>query len=74
MSTELTDNQLRGHKGALHNPRGSDEAKEHAQQVLEDDAAPNRAEGLQGGERQSRHLGEKKATLTGTYCPSAPHS
>ena len=75
MSTELTDNQLRGYKAALHNPRVSDEAKGHAQQVLEGDAAAyNQAEGLQGEENQSRHLGGTKATLSSTYFPSAPHS
>ena len=74
MSTELTDNQLRGYKAALHNPRVSDEAKGYAQQVLKGDAASNQAEGLQGEEHQSRHLGGKKATLSSTYLPSAPHS
>jgi len=69
MSTELTDNQVRGYKATLHNPRVSDEAKEHAQQVLEGDAAPKRAEDLQGEEHQTHPLGGKKATLTGTYLP-----
>jgi hypothetical protein len=70
MSTELTDNQLRGYKAALHNPRVSDEAKEHAQQILEGDPTANRAEDLQGEEHQSRQHGGKKATLTSTYVPS----
>ena len=74
MSTGLTDNQVRGYKATLHNPRVSVEAKEHAQQVLEGDTAPKRAEGLQGEEHQSRHLGGKKATQTSTYFRSVPYS
>ena len=72
MSTELTDNQVRGYKATLHNPRVSDEAKEHTQQVLEGDTGFNQAEELQGEDYQDRHLGGKKATRTGTYFPSAP--
>jgi hypothetical protein len=74
MSTGLTDNQARGYKAALHNPRVSDEAKEHAQEVLEANAPPKRAEDLQAEEHQSRHLRGKKATLTSAYFPSVPHS
>lgn len=74
MSTGLTDNQVRGYKATLHNPRVSDETKEYAQQVLEGDAAPKRAEGLQGEEHQTRHLGGEKTTLTSTYFPSVPRN
>ena len=64
MSTQLTENQVRGYKSTINNPRVSDEAKEHAERVLAGEAAPNRLHNRTDGEEfQNRHLGGKKATL-----------
>ncbi|KAL1958430.1 hypothetical protein VTO42DRAFT_4531 [Malbranchea cinnamomea] len=34
--SDLTPNQMRGYKAAAHNPRVSDKAKHHAEQILEE--------------------------------------
>jgi hypothetical protein len=71
MSTELTDNQVRGYKSTISNRRASDEAKKRAQKVLAGEAAPNRLGPRTDGEEfQHRHLGGKKATLKSTVLSS----
>lgn len=70
MSTELTDNQIRGYKSTTNNPRVSGEAKEHAQKVLAGGGVPNRlAPRTDGEEFQNRHLGGKRATLRSIFLP-----
>lgn len=71
MSSELTDNQVRGYKATLHNPRVSDEAKENAQQVLEGGASKAREDREEQGQEQglsTRVLAGYKATLKVRPC------
>jgi len=68
--SDLTDNQIRGYKSTISNPRTSEEAKTHAQEKLNQaeegmpgDSEPYAPEEEEGGVDNNRVLGGHKATL-----------
>ncbi|TFY83049.1 hypothetical protein EWM64_g968 [Hericium alpestre] len=77
MSAQDTGNVARGHKAAIHNPRISEEAKEHSRQVLNDIERGDVQEtqqrgGEDGGERGGErggfaHEGKAEGRVLGGY-------